>query len=325
MEKHFFITWENHRRTRELASAFGINVILFKSNFKKGFSHISNSFKTLNFLIKERPNLIFVQNPSLILTFIVVLFRKTLRYKVVVDRHTNFRLGKKNGFNVIYYLFDIISNYTLKNAYMTIVTNDYLAEVVKSRGGKPFVLTDKLPIIESKYNTKEKNERLDKFSVVFICTYANDEPYLDVIESAKYVDDKITVFITGNYKNKKLPDEIPSNVILTGFLPQEDYDNLLIDADVVIDFTSAEWCLVCGGYEAVSVSKPFITSDTIALRELYGSAAVYTSHDPERIADSIKYVLQHKSIYQDKMLSYKYEYENIWNEKLNELKRKVYA
>src|SRR5205807_6653113 len=140
------------------------------------------------------------------------------------------------------------------------VSNDALKEVVERTGGTAIVLPDKLPALGAAADTV-----LPVPLVVFICTYSIDEPYRDVIEAARLVGPRINVLITGDPRNFEPDPPLPPHVRLTGFLAEPVYEDLLRQADLVIDLTSAENCLVCGAYEAVALEKPLVTSDTRAL------------------------------------------------------------
>ena len=63
---------------------------------------------------------------------------------------------------------------------------------------------------------------------------------------------------------------------LTRYLSEDDYVALLRDADVIVDLTTRENCLVCGAYEALALARPLVVSETAALRELLGNGALYT-------------------------------------------------
>jgi glycosyltransferase involved in cell wall biosynthesis len=99
--------------------------------------------------------------------------------------------------------------------------------------------------------------------------------------------------ITGDYRRVKhlLP---PSPAHLTGFLPEAEYVELLRTADVIVDLTCMEDCLVCGAYEAVALEKPLVTSDTAALRDYFRLGTVYTKHDCQSLAAAITYALAHR-------------------------------
>lgn len=292
MTSGVWISWDWHRRSDELAKKFGVEYFVIGRNCnKKGISrYFSRCLDTYTFLKQHKSTVFYVQNPSVILAAFVCFFKATFDLTVVVDRHTNFRLGKKDGLNPKFLVLRWISNYSIKHADLTIVTNDHLAKYVDSLGGRGAVLPDVIPEFDVApvYSAPGSGK-----VVVFICTYASDEPYIEVLEAARLLPETVTVYVTGRVKSSNLQGcEIPSNIVLTDFLPEDSYVELLAKADIILDFTSLDWCLVCGGYEALALSKPFVTSNKTALKDFYGDGALYAEHSAKSISGSILTALE---------------------------------
>jgi glycosyltransferase involved in cell wall biosynthesis len=154
---------------------------------------------------------------------------------------------------------------------------------------------------------------------VFVCTYARDEPYLEVIEAARSLGPSVTVHITGDYRRVQhlLP---PSPAHLTGFLPETEYLELLSGADLIIDLTCLEDCLVCGAYEAVALEKPLVTSDTTVLRDYFRLGTVYTKHDGRSLAAAITYALAHKNRLAAEMKTLRLELAFNWTRQIDMLR-----
>ena len=70
-------------------------------------------------------------------------------------------------------------------------------------------------------------------------------------------------------------------MIFTGFVPEDEYLALLQGADAIIDLTTREDCLVCGGYEGVAVERPLILSDTAAIRSYFSDGVRYTDNSAD--------------------------------------------
>lgn len=65
MNKRIWISWEKQRRSIELSKRLGCKLYIIE---KSGlFRYPYSIFKTILILIKERPDLFFVQNPSMFL------------------------------------------------------------------------------------------------------------------------------------------------------------------------------------------------------------------------------------------------------------------
>jgi glycosyltransferase involved in cell wall biosynthesis len=178
----------------------------------------------------------------------------------------------------------------VRHADLTIVTNDRLAEVVVANGGRPFVLPDRIPELpRARHRPRTDGRR----QVMFICTFAPDEPYMNVLEAAGRLDPQVTVYMTGNPKHRaaSLRAAAPSNVVFTGFIPEEEYIDLLQTSDAVIDLTTREDCLVCGAYEGVAAERPLILSGTNAIRTYFDQGVRYTDNSAEDLAQAMQDVL----------------------------------
>jgi glycosyltransferase involved in cell wall biosynthesis len=153
-----------------------------------------------------------------------------------------------------------------RRADLTIVTNEPLRQIVEGHGGRAFVLPDRIPALN--HAALEPAVEKREGQVVFICSFAEDEPYEEVIKAGAILEEGMLLHITGSPHRLRegVLRNLPANVRLTGFLPENDYLDLLRRADVLMDLTTREDCLVCGAYEAVALGKPLVLSDTRALR-----------------------------------------------------------
>lgn len=316
MSKTIWVTWEDHRRSRELAGALNAPLVVHSSPFPRGISHIHRSLKFFYTISARKPSCVFVQNPSIVLAFVASVLKNLFKYKLIVDRHTNFRLGKKNGLNPVNYFYDFIGNYSLRKADLTIVTNSYLQKIVEDRGGRGFVLKDLLPT----FANLRQQQLAGRINIAFICTYACDEPYREVFEAAKLLPVDVHIYVTGRPPKKVKIKKLPENVTLTGFLSENEYCNLLYSSQLIMDFTTLEWCLVCGGYEALVLGKPFLTSDTDALNRLFGEAAMYTTHGSVELACNIQRVIEKLDVMEKKMIKFRGSFQKKAEEKLIKLR-----
>src|SRR5690554_5868579 len=300
--KNIWITWEDHRRSRELAKALEANYVAFHQRGSRYIRYPMLGLKTIFFLLYTRPDTVYCQNPSIILTTIVCFLKRVLGYKVIVDRHSNFKFQLIRSKKWKWKIFHLLSRYTIRKADLTIVTNDYLKDYVDSQNGHGFVLPDKLPTLSSANIKPLKGE----FNFVFISTFSDDEPIEQVIEAMRSVDARCHLYITGRYSSYRNVDKIlatlPANVTLTGFLSEPDYQSLLASADTLIIITDQEHTLTCGAYEAVSLEKPMVLGDTETLKNYFALGAIYTKSNIVSIAASLKLA---KAAYEENSVSVK--------------------
>lgn len=280
--KIIWITWEKHRRTQQLANSLK-DVSLFEMELEapRVVRYLVLLAKTTLLLTRERPMTVIVQNPSVVLSLFLVTIRPFLAYKLIVDAHNE---GLKPFSTKLNYLLPFY-RYIQKYAHLTIVTNQKLAEMVLANGGNPFVLEDRLPVIAGKKLLTLKGRR----NIAFICTFEKDEPFNEVIASAGKLPDDIFLYITGKKEKagNRLSKSRSNNIVFTGFLPDQEYIDLLFSCDAIMDLTYMEDCLVCGAYEALSLNKPMILSDTEALRTYFKRGSVFTRNESSAIARSV--------------------------------------
>ncbi len=317
MRKTIWVTWEKQRRTMELSSALGVKLYMILSERMALVRYISVSLKTISILLKERPECLIIQNPSIVLAVLAGFLKLIFKYRLVVDRHSNFLLGKTQ-YNLLDRLFFLMSDFSIKMADLTIVTNENLKKYVELKGGKGFVLPDKLPTPRVALTHSQQRNNV----VTFICTYASDEPYMEVIKAASVMDKKIKVHITGNDKkiNPQVFQKLPDNVVITGFIPDKEYDELLQKSDIIMDFTKLENCMVCGAYEAVAMGKPLVTSSTDVLKEYFTQGTLHIDHSPQAICDAIMKVYDNYDEFCEGIKQLKNDIDINWSVKFNELK-----
>jgi glycosyltransferase involved in cell wall biosynthesis len=278
-----WITWERQRRTVELAKRLRARLFIISCSKTRPLRYALLIWQTLQLIRSARPRVLIVQNPSMILAVTAILVRKVYSYTLVVDRHSNFMFGRDHG--VIKSLFTLLSDFTLRHSDVTVVTNRGLSTIVARAGGRALVLPDAIPDLLSAGGYRVTGQT----NVCFICTFAEDEPYREVVALGRDLPPGLCLYVTGN------PDKVAwtakereilhsgASIVLTGFLPEQDYCDLLRSVDAVMDLTLYEDCLVCGAYEAVAAGKPLILSETRANRELFGDVPIYVKPNTNSI------------------------------------------
>ncbi len=321
-KKAIWLTWERQRRSVELAKALGINIFILtdRDRLPRLFRYLFLSVRTLLVLIRERPQIVFAQNPSMILAFFLCLTKILFKYKLVVDRHSNFKFHTFSNRTLKWRGFHFLSRFTIRHSDLTIVTNEYLCNVVQNWGGNGFVLQDKLPLLE----LGERITLGGGKNIVYICSYSDDEPVEQVVAAAKNIDPDWMVYITGKIRHHRIdPDSValPANVCLTGFVSEKEYQDLLVSADLLLVLTKQDHTLTCGAYEAVSLAKPLVISNTITLMNYFSSGAIYTdiNLNSQSIADSIKEGIYKTDQLMEEIIALKISIDKKWPQKLEAL------
>lgn len=313
-----WITWERQRRNRTLSAALDARLFEIDVRASRVKRYLLCIYRTLRVLVDEKPSLVFVQNPSIVLSLLAMTWCRLIRIPLVMDAHNAgvypFE-GKRPWANSI-------AKFLFRMVNLTLVTNDSLATYVHGSGGRAFVLPDPLPIFGA---PMPRTTRPSRPCVLFICTWAADEPFLEVIEAARHLDNSITLYITGNSGGRensgRMP--LPENVVLTGYLSDTDYEVLLRSCNLVIDLTTRQDCLVCGAYEALAAEKPLIVSDTRALRIYFDRGTQYTNNQALDLADKIKLALSREMDMASEMKAMKAIKIQEWSFQHNNLERQL--
>jgi glycosyltransferase involved in cell wall biosynthesis len=257
-----------------------------------------------------------VQSPSIVLANLATTFGRLAGVKVIIDAHN----GGIDPLDGKYAWLTRFAQRALRKSNLVIVTNAALARQVEGLGAKTFVLTDPMPDFPAARDDAPGSSDAAVRRVVAICTWASDEPYLELINAAALLPPGCELAITGRPRlTEAQRASLPANVRLTGFVSESDYTQLLRTADVIVDLTTRENCLLCGAYEAVSVHKPLVVSDTAALRELLEDAALYCENDARSIAAAITSALDQSSALEHSARQRDSVLRTVWERRRNDL------
>lgn len=303
-----WIAWEWQRRSVELARHFGceFHAIVLDGLFRYPISIL----RTLRILAR-RPQILFVQNPSMILATLACAVGCITRTPVVVDRHSTFLLGRRYRNTPRILLFKLLHRFTLRAATLTLVTNEFLAARVRALGGRAFILPDKLPELKPTRPQAWPGGR----HLLMISSCSRDEPIPEVLAAMRELSaEEIRLHISGNHR--KLDESVrraaPPNVEFTGFLPEQDFVDLLLSVRAVLALTTAKHCLLCGCYEAVAAGKPLLTSASDELRE-YFDGALCVENTSAAIATGIRRVVSEEAHWTRQALASRERIAAVWS------------
>ena len=325
MKKPVWITWESHRRSKELAKAFDAELFTIKYSEASLWRYPLSIIKTFTILLKKRPKLLFVQNPSMILATLAALLKPIFQYNLIVDRHSNFRFSTMSSSSLKWRVFHMLSKYTVKKADITIVTVESLQKLMNEWQGHGVVLQDKIP--EIIVNKDDKRDLNGDYNIVCVSTFVADEPIFEIVKAAKLIDNHIHIYMTGKFQNFPQIEELqiikPANVTFTGFISDNDYAQLLYSADAILVLTVLDELLTCGAYEAVALNKPMILSNTRALSDYFFKGAAYANPDSESIAEAIMEVKENHNRYLEDVCDLRTELDINWLKKFKKITAKI--
>lgn len=280
-----FVTWYPYcRRSDALAEQLGatsylVHYLRFKSPLIAPIKYILQALRTFGILLRTRPAGVLVANPPVVAPLVIWLGSLFLRYRFIIDTHSG-------AFQHARWRWTLpLQRFLARRAEATIITNDYLAGIIRSWGARTFLVQDLT--LNLKRGVLESTR--DGFHVVFICTYSVDEPVEAVVDAAGRLPD-VTFSFTGDpsYAPRRVTRALPSNVRLTGFLPDADYLDVLRSADAVLALTEDDHTMQRGAYEALALEKPLIISDWPLLRQVFSRGTIHTRNTAEAIAQAIR-------------------------------------
>lgn len=283
MPKMIFISWIAHsRRSQLIAEKFGMQLYLVHSLKRRPYlapvRYVLQTIKTLVILIRERPKVVFVQNPPIFAPLAVYLYAVVWRAHYIIDAHTTALLAKTWQWSLPLHAF------LSRRAIATIITNDHLAAMVKNWQANTFIIAD----IPTVFPSGRPFPLIGEFNVAVINTFAPDEPMAEMLRAAADLPE-IQFYITGDpiRAKKMFLQDHPANVKFTGFLPDQEYLGLLRAVNAIVVLTTRDHTMQRGACEAVSLGKPVIISDWPLLRSYFNKGAVYVDNTSRGIRDGI--------------------------------------
>lgn len=325
MSNKIWITWDDHRRSRELSRAIGAEYIVLTSKSLRLIRYMKLSYQTFSVISRKKPDVVFCQNPSLILACFLCSIKPLFRFYLVVDRHSNFKFGTENSSSLKWRAFHFLSDYSLRKADLTIVTNRQLSNVVEKKGGRVTVLPDKIPDFVQPRSNRQLPE---KYKFLFICTFSDDEPVTEVLESFKKMGPEYGLYVTGNSSNFRHLERYQNfgNIHFLGFISDVDYVSYLFSCDATIILTSMIMTLNCGSYESIAAQKPQIISGTEVIREYFYKGAYHLqSFDPIEITKGVKAVSNNLRKLKSEIKDLHNEIDRNWRSDFEEMNKVIEA
>lgn len=277
-KKIIFVAWNMTTRSRVLADYLHAQLIRYQvptNRVLRLFNYPFLMLITFGKLLQQKPDIVIAQLPPIQVSIPVYMYCKLYRKKIIFDTHSGIFFQKGLHQKLYYHKYC----HMIKRINLNLVHNDLLLSRKCLKDTHTIVLEDKIPFNPSTCS------HYQPFNVVVICSYSKDEPINAIIKATALIPD-VNFYLTGKGdKLKNMP--MTNNVKLTGYLSNTEYEKLLKTTDLIIVLTTRPETVLCGAYEAVSLEKPLITSDTQTLRKYFDKGTVYTLNKAEAIAQAI--------------------------------------
>ena len=284
-KKIAIVAWRKlSRRSQLISKALDAKIWFFRDEIP----YIRASLGTLLALIRDSPHAILVQLPQGPLLLETLLLKTLRKYKVVADVHSGFLVTmdwKGWLLNTPFVRF-------LQKTDLILVHNDLLLNLIpKNLRAKTLVVLDPWYLI---CNGEHKTGQGDY--IVFPASFAPDEPLEEVINSINSFNIDVRIYVTGNWRRQpRIVKHASNRVIFTGYLKDDDYYKLLLNAKAVVTGTKREYTSLMSAWEAIAYVKPLALTKTKTLENLFKDYAVfYDWRDSRNIVDALKTVLSSK-------------------------------
>lgn len=268
------------------------------------------AIQTFIVLARRQPQVVFVQNPPIFAALMAYLHCCLFGGQFIIDSHTDALLASIWEWSLPLHRF------LSRRATATIVTNEFLSEMVSGWGARSLIIRD----VPSNFPVGRSAHLEHDFNVVMVNTYSPDEPLDSVLEAAAALPE-VGFYITGDpaRAHKPLPTDLPPNVHLTGYLSEEDYYGLLRSAQVVMCLTTVDHTMQRGACEAVWLEKPIITSDWPLLQEFFHKGTIHVDNTAEGIRQAALHMQSEHSRLAAEIKELQAERRKLWQQWVVEL------
>ena len=271
---------------------------------------------TLRRLYQIRPDVVFVMNPPVFAVAAVYLYAAQTGAKYVMDCHSavfesprwRWSLPLQRSFG--------------RRAAGVIVTNPVHHAAVEAWPARAMIVADppptRLPCVSSNplappLPRQAGNDGKEQSFVFVIATYGREEGIPEILEVARALP-QVHFRISGDPRRapRSWLDRPPPNVLLTGYMPLEMFWQHVQSAFAVLTLTQRENTILRGGWEAMFLGRPLITSDTATLRAYFVRGARFVNSTVADIKAGVEDVLANQGSYQAEMETLRREKRLVW-------------
>ena len=283
-EKWIFLSWSYSRRSEDIAEVIGIKYIFFPLNQKIRFLQFPLLFiKTILFLKRESPNVIFIQHPPIHSIFPVFLYALIYKKKYIIDSHIT------PGTTLIekphHHIYLILHRFYSYFAAVTLFHSKAILEKLHKWRCHSMVFENPVKFLKTMPPFIIKKRP----AIGMVSSFSPDEHVEDVIKAAGGITN-FYLYITGEREklSSNLLKNIPQNVTFTGFIAGERYYAFLKALDIVIVLTDRKESALLGAYETLSAETPLIVSNTKTMKYYFPIGTVFVENNADSIRNGIK-------------------------------------
>ena len=295
-----YVAWSTKTgRVLELSELVGARPFLLYPRLLSGrrltpLRYLVSAVWTFSWLLWRRPSVVMVINPPVPAAVCVALYGRVSGARVVLDSHPGGFGAQSDRLSAT---LQPLHRWAVRRAVATLVTGEPWATAVRRWGGVPLVVHEAPAAwtaaprpVTTAPTEAERGPR-----VLFLGTFGRDEPVDAVFEAARAMPD-VCLRVTGD--PEAAPAALlagrPDNILLLGFLPPEQYQHEVLEADVVVVLTTEPTSVMRAAYEAVYAQRPLVVSDWPGLREVFPHA-VHVANTAEGVAAGVRQAVEQRA------------------------------
>lgn len=288
-----FVTWQDSRRSASLADRRGLRRCVFVAHRSGVPRHVFGALRTIALLARERPREVWYQY-SFVLGLVLSGYRRLCGRAcshLIADVHS--KALRRDGGRVARAVVLPLKRWSLRACTAVLVTNPENRQFAERRlRVRAFVLPDPLPnapLSAAHAASVSFNPSRHAGPVVFVCSFAWDEPIELMEATSRLLPRDIAIAFTGDSRalSRATRGRLAALGRLTGFLSDPEYWQLLRAAGAIVVLTTEPACLPCGAYEAIAVGRrPVLLADERA-RAVFRELAIFAAPEPASVAQAI--------------------------------------
>jgi len=294
-----FLAWAPHSaRAKGICEGLGAQLYLmsykFRSRIHSPIKYPLLFLRSLFLLSNQNPEIIICQTPPIFCPLVAIVHKLTHRkVKVVIDLHSG-------ALETPWSYLKPLNTAVMKKAAAVLVSNQEAHDhVLKENDMRTLILEDKIPGFDPALMHDDKGIENSPSSadltIIVPSSFANDEPIEEILNAAAALPET-KFYLTGDSSKagRGVLKRKPHNVVFTDFLKTDDYVRLLYRSDAIMVLTTRDKTLLAGGYEAVALGKPLITSNWAPLRRYFNKGAIHVNNSAAEIVKAVQTVQQKK-------------------------------
>jgi glycosyltransferase involved in cell wall biosynthesis len=321
----FFVTWAKLRRADTLAELLGIPSHSVRRLWRGTpplltlWKYLLQGIHTLLLCLRHRPRVVFVTSPPIFAVLSVYVYALIFRARYVIDFHSGSFLQRH------WRRWDPLQRFLARRAALNLAHNARNAEVLAGWGVKHAVLPSLPPRLaispQPPPAAAQARGTGGRPLVVYITSFKDDEPVAELLDAARSLPE-IDFRVSGR-PPEGLRAGLPSNVVLTGFLGEEDYLALLARADLIVALTKQSDTLLYGAQEAIALHKPLVLSRTATLEEYFPEGTVFAENTAAGLRDGIREALRRRGELAAKMALFEARFRAEGEARLEAVRREL--